>query len=161
MLNIGDKIPLNVTVLDKENKEVTLKDFLTKKYLVLYFYPKDQTEGCTEEACSFRDSNDDLKDLGASVIGISTDSQKSHGKFITKQNLNFKLLSDEDHKLHDAFGVWGEKSMFGKKYMGTFRTTFLIDQQGKILATWGGESENKVTTKTHGEDVATFIKTID
>ncbi len=159
MLQIGDKVP-NKTVLDKDNNEVKLTDFLTKKYLVLYFYPKDQTPGCTEEACSFRDNNEILEKLGARVVGISSDSQKSHGKFIKKESLNFELLSDEDHELQEAFGVWAEKSMFGKTYMGTLRTTYLIDKSGKILEMWGGKTENKVSTKTHAEDVAAAIKSI-
>jgi len=160
MINIGDKIP-DVPVIDKENKEVKLRDLLTKKYLVLYFYPKDQTPGCTEEACSFRDNNEVLEKLGAGVVGVSSDSQRSHGKFIKREGLNFELLSDESHDLQNAFGVWAEKSMFGKTYMGTLRTTYLIDKSGKILDIWGGTSENKVTTKTHAEDVAAKIKSLD
>jgi len=160
MINIGDKIP-DVPVIDKENKEVKLRDLLTKKYLVLYFYPKDQTAGCTEEACSFRDNNEVLEKLGAGVVGVSSDSQRSHGKFIKREGLNFELLSDESHDLQNAFGVWAEKSMFGKTYMGTLRTTYLIDKSGKILDIWGGTSENKVTTKTHAEDVAAKIKSLD
>lgn len=159
MLSVGDKIP-DTKILDKDNNSISLSDFLTSKYLVLYFYPKDQTPGCTEEACSFRDNNGELKERGARVVGVSSDSQKSHGKFINKQSLNFELLSDEDHTLQDEFGIWAEKSMFGKKYMGTLRTTYLVDSTGKILEIWGADTENKVTTKTHAEDVAGFIKSL-
>ncbi|MFS8130375.1 MAG: thioredoxin-dependent thiol peroxidase [Candidatus Dojkabacteria bacterium] len=159
MINIGDTVP-NVPVKDKDNNDVKLRDFLDKKYLVLYFYPKDETPGCTEEACSFRDNNEVLEKLGARVVGVSSDSQKSHGKFIKRESLNFELLSDESHDLQNAFGVWAEKSMFGKTYMGTLRTTYLIDKSGKILEIWGPNAENKVTTKTHAEDVAAKIKSL-
>lgn len=159
MKNIGDTIP-DLTAKDKDNNDVKLQDFLTNKYLVLYFYPKDETPGCTEEACSFRDNNEILKKLGARVVGVSSDTQKSHGKFIKREGLNFELLSDESHDLQNAFGVWAEKSMFGKTYMGTLRTTYLVDKSGKILEIWGGKSENKVTTKTHAEDVAEKIKNL-
>ncbi|MEO6728916.1 MAG: thioredoxin-dependent thiol peroxidase [Candidatus Dojkabacteria bacterium] len=160
MLSIGDQIPTKTTVLDKDNNEVSLDKFLDKKYLVLYFYPKDQTEGCTEEACSFRDNNEVLEKLDAHVVGISCDNQKSHGKFIAKESLNFQLLSDETHKLQEDFGIWAEKSMFGKTYMGTLRTTYLVDKSGEILEIWGPNAENKVTTKTHAEDVAARIKSL-
>ena len=105
MINIGDKIP-DVPVIDKENKEVKLRDLLTKKYLVLYFYPKDQTPGCTEEACSFRDNNEVLEKLGAGVVGVSSDSQRSHGKFIKREGLNFELLLMNlmIYKMHLVFG---------------------------------------------------------
>ncbi|MEP7103240.1 MAG: thioredoxin-dependent thiol peroxidase [Candidatus Dojkabacteria bacterium] len=160
MLRKGDQIPQNILIIDENNKEVTLSDYLTSKYLVVYFYPKDQTPGCTEEACSFRDNNEKLKELDARVIGISSDSQKSHGKFKKKEELNFELLSDEDQKLQNAFGVWTEKSMFGKTFMGTLRTTFLVNKEGEILETWGGESENKIVTLTHAEDIVTVIKNL-
>lgn len=160
MLKVGDKIPFDTKVTNDKNEEVPLKDFLTSKYLVLYFYPKDQTPGCTEEACSFRDNNELLNKLDARVVGVSSDSQRSHGKFIKREGLNFELLSDESHNLQNEFGVWAEKSMFGKTYMGTLRTTYLIDKSGKILEVWGGISENKVTTKTHAEDVAEKIKSL-
>ena len=160
MKNIGDKIPLDIPVVDKDTKSVLLKDFLTSKYLVLYFYPKDETPGCTDEACSFRDNNEALIKLGARVVGVSSDSQRSHGKFIKKENLNFELLSDATHALQEEFGIWAEKNMFGKLYMGTLRTTYLIDTKGEILEIWGGLTENKVSTKIHAEEVAEKIKSL-
>src|SRR6185369_412739 len=160
MLKVGDKIPVDTKIINDKNEEVTLSDFLTSKYLVLYFYPKDQTPGCTEEACSFRDNNELLKKLDARVDGVSSDSQRSHGKFVKREGLNFELLSDESHDLQNGFGIWAEKSMFGKTYMGTLRTTYLVDKSGKILEIWGANTENKVATKTHAEDVANFIKSL-
>lgn len=115
--------------------------------VVLYFYPKDDTPGCTTESCSFRDNLDDLQALGAQVIGISRDSAASHDKFKTKYGLNFPLVSDEDGKACEAYGVWVEKSMYGKKYMGIQRATFLIDAAGKIARVWPNVKVNGHTAE--------------
>lgn len=130
-LQIGDQAPEIVTI-NQDGKEIKLSDFKGKK-VVLYFYPKDNTPGCTTEACNFRDNYHALQDEGFEVLGVSTDSQQSHQKFIAKHNLPFNLLVDEDKKIVEDYGVWVEKNMFGKKRMGTARTTFLIDENGKIL----------------------------
>lgn len=116
---------------DADGNMVSLKDFKGKK-VVLYFYPKDNTSGCTKEACSFRDGAAELKKKRAVVLGVSPDSVKSHGKFRDKFDLNFPLLADEDKKVVEAYGVWKEKSMYGRTYMGVERTTFIIDEKGKI-----------------------------
>jgi peroxiredoxin Q/BCP len=130
MLQEGDKAP-DFTAKDDEGNEVSLKGLRGKK-VVLYFYPKDNTSGCTQEACDFRDNFARIKRAGAIVLGVSPDSEKSHGKFKTKFDLTFPLLADEDKTLVNAYGVWKEKSMYGRKYMGVERTTFLIDEKGRI-----------------------------
>src|SRR5690606_14209666 len=124
-LQPGDKAP-DFVARDENGNEVSLTDLKGKK-VVLYFYPKDMTPGCTAESCNLRDNYQALKKKGYEVFGISTDSEKSHQKFIAKENLPFRLLSDPDKKVHDLFGTWVEKSMYGRKYMGTSRVTFLID----------------------------------
>ena len=129
-LKIGDKAP-ELLGLDQNGNEIKLSDYKGKK-VILYFYPKDNTPGCSSEACSFRDGYQDLKTKGFEVIGVSKDSQKSHRGFIEKKELPFNLISDEDIKLQEEFGVWQEKSMCGKKYMGTVRTTFIINEDGVI-----------------------------
>lgn len=130
MLQPGDKAP-DFKLPADDGKTYSLKNFKGKK-LVLYFYPKDSTSGCTAEACDFRDNAKLFTKNDAVVIGVSKDSIKSHEKFRDKYSLNFPLLSDEDGKMLEAFGVWKEKSMYGKKYMGIERTTFIIDEKGKI-----------------------------
>ncbi|MBC6369079.1 thioredoxin-dependent thiol peroxidase [Algoriphagus sp. AK58] len=122
---------------------IKLSDYRGKK-VILYFYPKDATPGCTAQACNLRDNYDALLKAGYVVLGISSDDEKSHKKFIEKQNLPFPLIADTDLKVHEAFGTWVEKSMYGRKYMGTARTTFVIDEQGKIA-----EIIEKVDTKNH------------
>ncbi len=129
-LKVGQKAPAFVTLNDAGEK-VRLSDFKGKK-VVLYFYPKDDTPGCTKEACAFRDGISEIKDRGAVVLGVSTDSVESHKKFKKKFNLNFPLLADPDKKIVEAYGTWKQKSMYGKTYMGIERTTFVIDEQGKI-----------------------------
>lgn len=146
MLSAGEKVP-DVTIPDQDGNPVSLNDFRGKK-LVLYFYPKDQTPGCTAEACNLRDNYTNLRKQGFEVLGVSTDSEKSHQKFIAKEKLPFKLLSDTDKKLHDAFGTWVEKSMYGRKYMGTARVTFIIDENGIIE-----EVIEKVNTKDHSRQI--------
>jgi peroxiredoxin Q/BCP len=129
-LKVGDKAP-DFTVLNDSGEKVKLSDLKGKK-VVLYFYPKDDTPGCTKEACSFRDGIAEIKKKGAVVLGVSVDSVESHKKFKNKFGLNFPLLADTDKKLVEAYGTWKEKSMYGKKYMGIERTTFIIDEQGRI-----------------------------
>lgn len=147
MLKVGDKAPDFMLKSDKD-EEVSLKDFLGKSDIVLYFYPKDNTTGCTKEACSFRDNIQPIQSKNAVVIGISPDSVKSHQNFINKQNLNFTLLSDPDHKVAEAYGAWGEKSMYGKKYMGILRSTFVIGKDGKIKYVF-----EKVKPEGHAREV--------
>lgn len=134
MLEVGKKAP-NFTLLDQNGNKHSLKDYLGKK-VILYFYPKDNTSGCTKEACSFRDIYPDIKKKGAVVIGISKDSVKSHKSFEEKNDLPFILLSDEDTKVIQKYDVWKEKSMYGRKYMGIERSTYLIDEKGKIIETY-------------------------
>ena len=129
-LQEGQRAP-EFTAKDQEGNEVTLSQFLGKK-VVLYFYPKDDTPGCTAEACDFRDNYQGLTAKGIVVLGVSVDDEKSHKKFIAKHNLPFTLLADTDKQIVEAYGVWGEKNMYGKTYMGTNRKTFLIDEQGNI-----------------------------
>lgn len=136
MLNVGDKAPL-FEVKDQKGNTVKLIDFLHNQHnVVLYFYPKDDTPGCTKEACAFRDNFAEFKKHGAIVLGVSPDSAKSHDKFVEKFKLPFTLLADEDKKIVNAYGVWGEKSFMGRKYMGTHRVTFLIGPDGKIKKIW-------------------------
>ena len=129
-MNIGDKAP-EILGINEKGEEIRLSDYKGKK-IVLYFYPKDMTSGCTAQACNLRDNYADLRKAGYEVIGVSVDSEKSHQKFIEKNNLPFTLIADTDKKLVEQFGVWGEKSMYGRKYMGTFRTTFIINEEGII-----------------------------
>ncbi len=130
ILTIGNIAP-NFSLLAIDGKKYSLKDFKGKK-IVLYFYPKDDTSGCTAEACSFRDNLSAIKKKGAVVIGVSPDGIKSHEKFVSKYDLNFPLLSDESKEILTEYGVWQEKSMYGRKYMGVVRTTYVIDENGKI-----------------------------
>lgn len=134
-------------------KKIALKDYKDKKWVVLYFYPKDMTSGCTVEACDFRDNAAPLKKLGGAVLGVSPDDLKSHAKFVEKHQLNFPLLADEDKKVCQAYGVWVQKSMYGRKYMGVERSTFLIDKKGKIARAW-----RKVKVAGHVEAVAAALK---
>lgn len=158
MLKVGEKFPVDVLVTGEDGEKKSLSELISLP-AVIYFYPKDSTPGCTDEACSLRDFNSEIKTLGYSVVGISSDSQASHAEFKQKNSLNFLLLSDEDHSLQEAVGVWIEKNMYGKKYMGTLRATFVVDSEGNVLATWGDEtsSHGKVETKSHGEQVLNFL----
>ena len=146
MLNVGDKAP-DFILNDQDGKQHQLKDYTDKK-LVIYFYPKDQTPGCIKEACSFRDNIEAYKKNGIEVLGVSIDSEKSHRNFIEKQSLNFPLLADVEKKMVSDFEVWGEKSMYGRKYMGVFRKTFLINEAGLIDKIY-----EKVKVATHAEDI--------
>lgn len=145
-LKAGQKAPA-FTVNDQDGNPVKLSDFKGQK-VVLYFYPKDMTPGCTAEACNLRDNYKLLLKQGYEVLGVSTDSEKLHKKFIEKEKLPFRLLSDPEKKLHNLYGTWGEKSMYGRKYMGTLRTTFVINGQGIIE-----EIIEKVDTKNHTEQI--------
>ena len=129
-LKVGQKAP-DFTAMNDKGEKVKLAELKGKK-VVLYFYPKDDTPGCTKEACAFRDGIDEIKSRGAIVLGVSADSVDSHKKFKNKFDLNFPLLADSDKKMVEGYGVWKEKSMYGKKYMGIERTTFIIDENGKI-----------------------------
>ena len=129
-LEIGQQAP-DFSAKNQNGETVHLSDFKGKK-VILYFYPKDNTPGCTTEACNFRDNYQSLKKDGFEIIGVSVDNEASHKKFISKHELPFQLLVDEDKRLVEAYGVWVEKNMYGKKYMGTARTTFVIDEQGII-----------------------------
>lgn len=145
-LSIGDKAP-DFTLPADGGGTVKLSSFKGRK-VVLYFYPKDDTPGCTTESCDFRDSLEDFNAMGTQVIGISKDSVARHDKFKAKYDLNFPLASDENSDVCERYGTWTEKSMYGKKYMGIERSTFLIDEQGKIAAIW-----RKVKVPGHAEDV--------
>jgi peroxiredoxin Q/BCP len=135
MLQVGDSAPLNISLESSNGETHSLSDFDGKK-IILYFYPKDDTPGCTKEACEFRDTHEDFSQLNAVIIGVSKDPLKSHEKFINKYELPFLLLSDPDKKLHEACGTWVEKSMYGRKYMGSQRSTFLIDEKGIVQEVW-------------------------
>lgn len=134
------------------NAKAVLKSYLGK-YVVLYFYPKDNTPGCTIEACSFRDAYRKIQKLDAAVLGVSKDSAASHEKFAQKFNLPFTLLSDPEHTLTEAFGAWGKKKMMGREYMGILRKTFILDPKGKIIKTW-----EKVVPEKHADEVYLFLK---
>lgn len=145
-LSDGDKAP-DFTLKDDNGKTIKLSELKGKK-VVLYFYPKDDTPGCTKEACSFRDGFKEIQKKGAVVLGVSPDSVESHKKFKGKFNLNFPLLSDEEKKVVNAYGVWKEKSLYGRNYMGVERTTFVIDENGKIKKVFP-----KVKVDGHFEEV--------
>lgn len=147
-MEIGDKAP-EILGYDENGKEVRLSDFKGKK-LVLYFYPKDLTSGCSAEACNLRDNIEALRSEGYAVVGASVDDAQSHQKFIAKHNLPFPLIADTDKKLVEAFGVWGEKSMYGRKYMGTLRTTFIINEEGIVERIIGPK---KIKTKDHANQI--------
>src|SRR5688572_3581127 len=150
-LKEGDQAP-EFTATTNAGEQLSLRD-LKGKPVVLYFYPKDDTPGCTTQACGLRDAYNDFRKAGAVVLGVSPDPVKSHVKFITKFQLPFTLLADEDKAIAQAYGVWGEKSFMGRKYMGNFRVTFLIDADGRIAKIWPA-----VKPETHAEEVLTAIK---
>lgn len=140
--------------LENESGEmVSLEQFKGKSYVVLYFYPKDSTPGCTTEACDFRDAQADFEGLNAVILGVSPDHAASHEKFINKHSLPFSLLVDEDHAVAEEYGVWTLKKNFGKEYMGIERSTFLIDPTGTVVKEW-----RKVRVKSHVEDALTTLE---
>ena len=147
-MKVGDKAP-EVLGLDQNGKEIKLSDFKGKK-LALYFYPKDNTSGCTAEACSLRDGYKELQAAGYEVVGVSKDSAKSHQGFIAKQELPFSLIADTDTTLQQQFGVWAEKKLYGRSYMGTLRTTFIIDEDGIVTNIIGPK---EVKTKDHANQI--------
>jgi peroxiredoxin Q/BCP len=149
-LSVGDIAP-QIEAKDQHGNVINLNNYKGKN-VVLYFYPKDDTPGCTAEACSFRDNYEGLIAQNIIVLGISTDSEASHQKFATKHNLPFTLLADDDQKIVNDYGVWGEKNMYGKKYMGTVRTTFIINGEGKIA-----HIIKKVDTKNATQQVLDLI----
>lgn len=151
---VNKKAP-DFTLLNEKGEQVRLSDFLGKK-VVLYFYPKDMTPGCTTEACDFRDNYESFEQLNAIILGVSTDSQARHMKFIEKHGLPFSLLVDEDHAVCEKYGVWVLKKMYGKEYMGIERSTFLIDENGVVIKEW-----RKVKVKNHIQDVLSSIKNSD
>ena len=137
---------------DENDRPVTLSSFLGKP-IVLYFYPKDDTPGCTTEACNFRDDYSAFEKAGVTILGVSPDSSKSHAKFKAKYNLPFPLLADEDHKICELYGVWGSKKMMGKEYMGVLRTTFIIDSKGVISTVF-----KDVKPSEHSTEVLAALK---
>jgi peroxiredoxin Q/BCP len=150
-LNEGDKAP-DFTANDQNGKAVSLSDFKGKN-VILYFYPKDNTPGCTAEACSFRDNYQSMLSKGFEVIGVSTDDEKSHKKFEKKFSLPFTLIADTDRSIVEAYGLWVEKNMYGKKYMGTARTTFIINAGGVI-----DKIINKVDTQNASQQVIDLLQ---
>ncbi len=151
MLNEGDKAPA-FSGKDEDGATIELSEFKGKK-LALYFYPRDMTPGCTKQACSIRDGFAELKAAGIEIVGVSTDDEASHQKFITKYNLPFRLIADTENKISEKYGVWVEKNMYGRKFMGIRRTTFLIDEDGKIKKIF-----KKVKVKEHADEILAGFK---
>ena len=147
-MKVGDKAP-EVLGINEKREEIRLADYKGKK-LVLYFYPKDNTSGCTTQACNLRDNYAELRKAGYEVIGVSVDDEKSHQKFIDKNELPFTLIADTDKKLVEQFGVWAEKKMYGRAYMGTLRTSFIINEEGVIERIIDSK---EVNTKAHAEKI--------
>lgn len=148
MMEVGDKIP-EILGFDQDGKTIKASDFKGHK-LILYFYPKDLTSGCTAEACSFRDRYAELQAQGYAIVGVSINDAETHRRFIEKNNLPFPLIADTDKILVEKFGVWGEKKLYGRTYMGTFRTTFLINEEGIIEKIF---LPKQVKTKIHAEQI--------
>lgn len=147
-MEIGDKVP-DFLGTDENGNELRMQDFAGKK-LVLYFYPKDSTPGCTQEACNLRDNYERMLAKGYAVVGVSVQDEKSHKRFIEKNSLPFPLIADTEMVLNNAFGVWGEKSMCGRKYMGTFRTTFIINEEGIVEQIF---KPKEIKVKNHAEQI--------
>jgi thioredoxin-dependent peroxiredoxin len=152
-IEVGKKAPA-FTLMADDGKKVKLSD-LKGSPVVLYFYPKDDTPGCTKEACAFRDRKAEMEQLGAKVLGVSPDTVESHVKFRDKFNLNFPLLADPDHAVAEEYGVWREKNMYGKKSMGIQRSTYLIDADGKVAKVW-----QRVQVDGHDDAVLEALKTL-
>jgi peroxiredoxin Q/BCP len=147
-MNIGDKAP-ELLGRDQDGREIKMSDFRGRK-LVLYFYPKDSTPGCTNEACNLRDNYERMLSKGYAVVGVSVQDERSHKKFIEKYSLPFPLIADTEHTLVEAFGVWGEKKMAGRTYMGTFRTTFVINEEGVVEEVFGPK---QIKVKEHAAQI--------
>ena len=154
MPEVGEKAP-DFESIDQDGKKISLKQFKGKT-VVLYFYPKDNTPGCTKEACSLRDRHSTFKKKSIVILGVSKDSEKSHQGFIEKYDLPFTLLSDTDKKVQMAYGVWQEKSLYGRKFMGTIRTTFVISPEQKIAFVF-----NKVDCPNHAEEILDQLEEMD
>jgi peroxiredoxin Q/BCP len=150
LLEPGDKAP-DFKTTDQDGNPVSLKDFAGKK-VVLYFYPKDDTPGCTKEACAFRDGFADYRKRGIEVLGVSADDEKSHQKFAKKFSLPFRLLADTERKIVKDYGAFGEKSLYGRLFKGIYRITYLIDEKGKIAAVWP-----KVKPNEHARQILEFV----
>ena len=153
-LKIGSAAPA-FSARDQNGNKVSLKDFKGKNHIVLYFYPKAMTPGCTVQACGLRDSKKELAELGAVALGLSPDPVSRLKKFENKEDLNFRLLSDEGHEIADKYGIWGLKKFMGREFMGIIRTTFVIDNKGKLI-----HIMDKVRTKTHHDDVVKILKAL-
>lgn len=153
-LKIGSAAPA-FSAQDQNGNKVSLKDFKGKNHIVLYFYPKAMTPGCTVQARGLRDSRKELAELGAVALGLSPDPASRLKKFENKEGLNFRLLSDEDHEIADKYGIWGLKKFMGREFMGIIRTTFVIDNKGKLI-----HIMDKVRTKTHHDDVIKILKAL-
>jgi len=153
LIEPGRKAPA-FTLTDQTGTKHKLGDYKGKA-VVVYFYPKDDTSGCTKEACQFRDLSSEMKKAGTVVLGISPQDEKSKAKFADKHDLNFPLLADHESKVCEKYGVWAEKSMYGKKYMGVVRTTYLIDADGKVAKRW-----DKVKVPGHGDEVLAAVKAL-
>lgn len=151
---VGNLAP-NFSLKNQSNEVIQLKDFKGKSNVLVYFYPKAATPGCTVQACGIRDYQEELKRLNTRVLAISPDSTAKLQKFDTKYDLHFDLLSDEDHAVAEMYGVWGLKKFMGREFMGIIRTSFIIDQSGRLVKIF-----EKVNTKTHSDDVINYIKTI-
>jgi peroxiredoxin Q/BCP len=152
MLQTSQSVPLDLPLTDEQGKSFTLRDLLGS-WVVVYFYPKDNTPGCTIEAEGFRDHGKEFEKLGARVLGVSKDTGASHQKFIEKKALTYTLVADVDHALMDAFGVWGERTFMGRTYMGTSRSTFLIDPKGTVEHVW-----ERVKPLGHAKEVLAALK---
>lgn len=150
-IEIGQQVP-DFSMKGNEGKQLQLADY-RGKYVVLYFYPKDMTPGCTTQACEFRDQHESFKDVNAVILGVSPDPLHRHEKFINKHDLPFELIADEEHELAEAFGVWKLKKNFGKEYMGIERSTFIIDPDGKLVKEW-----RKVKVKGHVEEALEYLR---
>lgn len=155
MTTLEGKQAPGFSLRNEKGEKVSLTDFANEKYVVLYFYPKDATPGCTTQACDFRDSHEDFSTLNAVILGVSPDDEASHEKFIAKQGLPFSLLVDDDHKVSEKYDVWKLKKMFGREFMGIERSTFLIDPKGTVVKEW-----RKVRVKNHIEEVLSTLKEI-
>jgi peroxiredoxin Q/BCP len=153
LIEEGKKAPA-FSLKDQDGKTHSLKDYAGRP-LVLYFYPKDDTPGCTTEACSFRDALPDFSKVKATVLGVSVLGTESKAKFAKKHGLNFPLLADEDHAVADKYGAWQEKSMYGRKYMGVARITYLIDADGKVAKRW-----DKVSVGSHADEVLSALRSV-
>ncbi|AJS61308.1 peroxiredoxin [Paenibacillus sp. IHBB 10380] len=152
-LQIGHNAP-EFTLMASNGEKVSLSHYRGRK-VVLYFYPKNMTPGCTQEACSFRDANSDIEELGAVILGISPDELKSHHKFIERNHLPFLLLSDTDHSVSEMYGVWQLKKMYGREYLGIVRSTFLMNEEGVIVKEW-----RKVKVAGHTEEVLKTLQSL-